>query len=89
MRAIEKDLMSDQLPLLIKTPNGRNHSGTKRDCYVLNPQMNNAEWMKCYQFLGSYLASAMVTSDQKHVLLPMAPTFWMTLQDDQSQKPWL
>ena len=38
---IEDDLMSDQLPLLIRTPNGRNCKGQKRDCFILNPRVTD------------------------------------------------
>ena len=39
---IEDDLMSDQLPLLIRTPNGRNCKGQKRDCFILNPRVTES-----------------------------------------------
>lgn len=42
LRQIEKDLMSDKLPLLIRTPNGRNDAGQKRDCFILNPDVKKA-----------------------------------------------
>lgn len=50
---IETELMSDSLPLFMKTPNGRLQAGTKRDCFTVNPRMKNPEWMKCYQFIGA------------------------------------
>lgn len=75
--------MSDMLPLLIKTPNGRLQSGTKRDCFTLNPRMTNPEWMKCYNFIGAMVGRYMVKDDQ-YFGIPMAPTFWMLIQDNES-----
>ena len=42
-RTMEKELMSDMLPLLIQTPNGRHRCGIKRDCFRLNPKMTNTD----------------------------------------------
>merc|ERR1719230_880174 len=75
-RQIERELMSDQLPLFIKTPNGRHKMGIKRDCYLLNPQMKNQDWMKCYQYIGSQVARIMC-KDYLFWGVPMAPTFYM------------
>lgn len=75
-RKIEEELMSDQLPLFIKTPNGRHQAGTKRDCYIINPKMTNPDWMKCYQFIGALLGRVMV-KDHLWFGMPLAPTFWM------------
>ena len=34
---ISKELQSDVLPLLTKTPNNKNDSGNFRECFILNP----------------------------------------------------
>ena len=36
-RNMERELMSDQLPLFVQTPNGRLNMSTKRDCFNVNP----------------------------------------------------
>ena len=74
--------MSDQLPLLIKTPNGRYQAGIKRDCFNVNPRMTNPEWMKCLQFIGALIGRVMVKDDMWFGV-PMAPTFWMLCQDNE------
>lgn len=38
-RLAEQELMSDMVPLLVRTPNGQNKLGIKRDCWVLNPRV--------------------------------------------------
>jgi hypothetical protein len=83
---LETELMSDQLPLFIRTPNGRNQAGIKRDCFNVNPKMTNPEWMKCFQFIGALIGRVMV-KDHLWFGVPMAPTFWMLVQD--FEKPTL
>jgi len=75
-REIEKELMTDQLPLFIKVANGRHQAGTKRDCYTVNANMTNPEWMKCYQMIGA-LIGRVIVKDHLWFGVPMAPTFWM------------
>lgn len=85
-RMIETELMSEQLPLFVRTPNGRFQAGTKRDCFHVNPRMHNPEWMKCYQFIGALIGRVMV-KDHLWFGMPLAPTFWMLVQDE--EKPTL
>ena len=47
------ELMNGSLPLLIPTPNGRDESGTSRDCFLLNPAANSPLHMKMFRFLGN------------------------------------
>lgn len=81
-RTMEIELMSDQLPLFVKTANGRLNSATKRDCFTINPRMTNPEWMKCYQFIGAVIGRIMVKSFL-YFGVPMAPTFWMLTQKNE------
>ena len=81
-RAIEKDLMSEMVPLLIKIPNGRLRCGLKRDCYKLNPKTTNPNYMKCYEFIGSLLGRILFRY-KLFFGVPMAPTFWMLLNDEE------
>jgi len=59
-RTVEKELMSEMVTLLIKTPNGRLRCGLKRDCFKLNPKTTNSNYMKCYQFIGSMLGRFLI-----------------------------
>ena len=81
-RTMERELMSDMVPLLIKTPNGRLRCGLKRDCFKLNPKITNSNYMKCYQFIGSMLGEFLF-KDHLCFLVSMAPTFWMLLNDEE------
>jgi len=80
-RTMEKELMSDMLPLFIKTPNGRHRCGIKRECYKVNPMMVNSDWMKCYQFIGALIGRNMI-KDHLWFGMPLAPTFWMLSKDE-------
>lgn len=85
-RLVEQELMSDMVPLLIRTPNGQNKLGIKRDCWVLNPrvtQVQNPEWMKCYQLIGSMIAKFSFDNSQHAFAVAFAPTFWKLLLNDQ------
>ena len=81
-RTMERELMSEMIPLLIKTPNGRLRCGLKRDCFKLNPKATNPNYIKCYQFIGSMLGQFLI-KDHLCFLVPMAPTFWMLLNDEE------
>jgi len=41
-----------QLNLLIPTPNGRDESGTSRDCFLLNPTLRSQHHVQMFRFLG-------------------------------------
>lgn len=46
------ELQNGSLPLLIPTPNGRDESGTNRDCFVLNPAAKSCLHLNMFRFLG-------------------------------------
>ena len=77
LRILEQELMSDFVPLLIRTPNGRLKAGVCRDCWVLNPRAK-ADWRGCYQLIGSFLARASAVKDFRFSVA-FAPTFWKLL----------
>lgn len=47
-----EELQNGALPLLIPTPNGRDDTGTNRDCFILNPAVNSPLHLKMFNFLG-------------------------------------
>ena len=55
------ELTSSQLTLLIPTPNGRDESGTSRDCYLLNPTLRSPHHMQMFRFLGLLMGIAIRT----------------------------
>ena len=50
-----EELQNALTPLLIVTPNGRDESGAKRDCFLLNPAAKSALHMSMFRFLGTIL----------------------------------
>lgn len=46
------ELQNGSLPLLIPTPNGRDESGTNRDCFVPNPSAKTCLHLNMFRFLG-------------------------------------
>lgn len=47
-----EELQNGSLPILIQTPNGREDTGTSRDCFLLNPSATTKVHMKMFEFLG-------------------------------------
>lgn len=47
-----EELQNGSLPILIQTPNGREDTGTSRDCFILNPSATAKIHMKMFEFLG-------------------------------------
>jgi len=47
-----EELQNGSLPILIQTPNGREDTGTSRDCFILNPSATSKVHMKMFEFLG-------------------------------------
>ncbi|XP_052796353.1 E3 ubiquitin-protein ligase HERC2-like isoform X2 [Mya arenaria] len=52
------ELQNGSLPLLIVTPNGRDESGANRDCFLLNPMLNQAIHQNMFKFLGMLIGIA-------------------------------
>lgn len=52
-----EELQNGSLPLLIQTPNGREDTGTSRDCFILNPSAISKVHMKMFEFLGKKLGT--------------------------------
>lgn len=47
-----EELQNGSLPILIQTPNGREDTGTNRDCFILNPSATSKIHMRMFEFLG-------------------------------------
>lgn len=47
-----EELQNGSLPVLIPTPNGRDDTGTNRDCFILNPDARSPLHMNMFNFLG-------------------------------------
>lgn len=53
-----EELQNGSLPILIETPNGREDTGTSRDCFILNPSATTKGYMKMFELLGkNYLTN--------------------------------
>ena len=49
------ELQNGSLPLLIMTPNGRDESGSNRDCFLLNPALKTSLHQNMFRFMGGWL----------------------------------
>ncbi len=61
-----QQLQQQQLNLLIPTPNGRDESGTSRDCFLLNPTLRSQHHVQMFRFLGLLMGIAIRTGSQRH-----------------------
>jgi E3 ubiquitin-protein ligase HERC2 len=66
-----------QLSLLIPTPNGRDESGTSRDCFLLNPTLRSVHHMQMFHFLGLLMGVAIRTGAP--LSLNLAEPMWKLL----------
>lgn len=85
VKELENDLCSDRLPLLIRTRNGQEKMGIKRDCWILNPRVNKPEELNCYQLIGALIGRQLFrpNNDENGLRVPFAPTFYKLLLDEQ------
>lgn len=71
------ELQNGSIPLLIPTPNGRDDSGTNRDCFILNPLATSPLHMNMFQFLGILMGIAIRTGSP--LSLNLAEPVWKQL----------
>ncbi|XP_014251481.1 E3 ubiquitin-protein ligase HERC2 isoform X1 [Cimex lectularius] len=71
------ELQNGSLPLLIPTPNGRDDTGTNRDCFLLNPHANTALHINMFKFLGMLMGIAIRTGSP--LSLNLAEPVWKQL----------
>jgi hypothetical protein len=62
------------LPLLLRTPNGKNADGENRDTLIFNPEATAPIHMQMYTFLGKLVGSAVRTD--LPIDLPLAAAMW-------------
>ncbi|CAL1297267.1 unnamed protein product [Larinioides sclopetarius] len=71
------ELQNGSLPLLILTPNGRDDSGTNKDCFLLNPAAKSSLHTDMFRFLGMLMGIAMRTGSP--LSLNLAEPVWKQL----------
>ncbi|XP_011304625.1 E3 ubiquitin-protein ligase HERC2 [Fopius arisanus] len=71
------ELQNGSLPLFIPTPNGRDDSGTNRDCFLFNPAAKSALHVNMFQFLGILMGIAIRTGSP--LSLNLAEPVWKQL----------
>lgn len=69
--------ITGSLPLLILTPNGREETGTNRDCFILNPQAKSDQHIKMFEFFGILMGIACRTGSP--LSLNLAEPVWKAL----------
>uniref|UniRef100_A0A0A9VNP3 HECT-type E3 ubiquitin transferase n=2 Tax=Lygus hesperus TaxID=30085 RepID=A0A0A9VNP3_LYGHE len=71
------ELQNGSLPLLIPTPNGRDETGTNRDCFLLNPHAKSPVHINMFKFLGMLMGIAIRTGSP--LSLNLAEPVWKQL----------
>ena len=51
------ELQSGALPLLIPTPNGRDHVGVNQDCFIINPACQSDAMLKVWPIVLPFTCS--------------------------------
>jgi len=51
------ELQNGSVAILIQTPNGRDESGSNRDCFLLNPSLKSSLHQNMFRFFGELQAS--------------------------------
>ena len=74
------ELQSNALPLLIRTPNGRQSAGQNRDMWILNPGATSLTNLEMFAFLGKLMGIAI--RSQEFLALNIAPFIWKLLVKD-------
>ena len=71
------ELQNGSVPLLIQTPNGRDESGSNRDCYLLNPNLTSPLQQNMFRFLGMLIGIAIRSGSP--LSLSLAEPVWKQL----------
>lgn len=87
-RLVEKELQSDMVPLLVRTPNGQMQKGLLRNCWVANPNERDVSHLKFYKFIGCFIARC-ILRENLCLKVHFAPTFWKLTFEDASEHPTL
>ncbi|CAM9103124.1 unnamed protein product, partial [Ectocarpus fasciculatus] len=74
------ELQSSALPLLVRTPNGKQSAGQNREMWLLNPGATSLTHMEMYSFLGKLMGIAI--RGKEYLALNIAPFIWKLLVKD-------
>ena len=75
-----QELQSSALPLLIRTPNGRNATGYNREKWILNPGATSSTQLEMFSFLGKLLGVAI--RSKEYLALNIPPMIWKLLLNE-------
>ena len=75
------DLQSDYVDLFIKTPNNKYDNGELRDRYIINPNCNNINHKKAFEFIGKLMILAISSGETLN--LNLHPIIWKSLLENQ------
>ena len=75
------DLHSDYIELFIKTPNNKNDIGELRDKYIINPDCDNINHKKAFEFIGKLMGLSISSEDALNFNLH--PIIWKSLLENQ------
>ena len=75
------DLQSDYIELFIKTPNNKSDNGDLRDKYIINPNCNNINYNKAFEFIGKMMVLSISSGETFN--LNLHPIFWKSLLENQ------
>lgn len=65
-----KELQSTMLPLLIRTPNGRQAVGYNREKWILNPGATSSTHLAMFTFLGKLMGIAIRSKEYLALNIP-------------------
>ena len=74
------DLQSDYIELFIKTPNNKNDIGELRDKYIINPDCDNINHKKAFEFIGKLMGLSISSEDALNFNLH--PLIWKSLLEN-------
>jgi len=69
-----QELMSNALPLFVRSPNGRHGVGYNRDKWLPNPGSNSSTHTEMFSFIGKLMGIAMRTKE--YMAVNFAEAFW-------------
>lgn len=69
-----KELQSENLPILVRTPNNKNNHGQFRECWIPNPSSKTPTQIEMFKFFGAMIGWSIRTTSSLHLDLP--PIFW-------------
>jgi hypothetical protein len=76
-----QELQSPVLPLLLRTPNGRQAVGYNREQFILHPHAVSSTQLHMLQFLGQLMGIA--ARSQEYLALNIAPFIWKLLAGEE------